>query len=117
MSSEAVTPEAEAEEAGMIAYMFTNHREQGFVLQQLLDMFYRGAFANTIGVGSFLNNETGEEELLIVGVQHGDNGITSTYPLARVLGPEEASNYVGPDGKGGWLDDDDAPEMLEENVH
>jgi hypothetical protein len=114
MSDEIQTAEPEAEEGGLIAYMFTNHKEQGFMLQQLLDMFYRGAFSNTIGIGSFLNNETDEEELLLVGVDHGDDGITRTYPLAKVFGPTEASKYTGPDGQGGWLDDN---EEAEANVH
>lgn len=116
MSDETIqTPEAE-DEGGMIAYMFTNHREQGFMLQQLLDMFYRGAFSNTIGIGSFLNNETDEEELLIVGVDHGDDGITRTYPLAKVLGPTETSKYIGPDGQGGWLVNEDE-DKGEASVH
>lgn len=113
--TEIQTPEVEnEEEQGLIAYMFTNHREQGFMLQQLLDMFYQGVFGNTIGIGSFLNNETEEEELLLVGVEHGEDGITRTYPLAKVLGPTDAGRYVGPDGKGGWLDDDSEDE---ESVH
>lgn len=107
-------------EMGLIAYMFTNHAEQGVMLQQLLDMFYRGVYANTIGVGSLMNTETGEEELVLVGLEHREDGLTDTYPLARVLGPDEIANYVFPDGKGGWLNHDtDAPEQLELelNVH
>lgn len=114
MSDDIQTADQAAEtEAGLIAYMFTNHPEQGPMMQSLLDMYYRGAYSNTIGIQSAYNKETGEEELLIVGVEH-DGETTNAYPLARILGPGEAANYVGPDGKGGWLDDNDlAPEQLE----
>lgn len=113
MSDDIQTP-CENEEAGLIAYMFTNHAEQAPMLQQLLDMFYRGTYSNTIGVMSAKNSLTNKEELLIVGIDHEEDGNTSTYPLAKVLTPDEVAKYVGPDGKGGWLDKEvDAPEQLE----
>lgn len=92
------------EEPGLIAYVFTNNIQQGGFLQSLLDMFYRGCFSNTIGIMSARNKETDEEELVLVGVEHLEDGNTLTYPLARVLKPEEGPNYIGPDGKGGWLE-------------
>lgn len=94
---------ANEEEGGLIAYVFTNNLGQAQFLQSFLDMFYRGAFYNTIGVMSALNTETDEEEVVLVGVEHTDDGNTLTYPLARILRPDEAPKYVGPDGKGGWL--------------
>lgn len=122
MSDNIQTPEVSADETvvnstnvdsepGLIAYMFTNHKEQVQMLQSYLDMFYRGAYANTIGLQSAYNTETGLEEVLIVGVQH-DGAITKTYPLARILANGEEAKYVAPDGKGGWLDgnDDEEPE-------
>lgn len=113
MSDEIQTVDTPEEETGLIAYMFTNHPEQGPMMQSLLDMLYRGVYANTLGLQSAYNKETGEEELLLVGVEHVDS-LTNTYPLARILSGHEAVNYVGPDGKGGWLDDsEDAPEQLE----
>lgn len=94
------------EEAGLIAYMFTNNPEQGTVMQSLLDMFYRGVHDNTIGLMSAYNKKTGEEELVIVGVLH-DGELTRTLPLARILvGNEGAETYLGPDGEGGWLGED-----------
>lgn len=98
---------ADAEETGLIAYMFTNHPEQAPMIQGLLDMFYKGTYNNTIGIMSAYNKESGKEELLIVGVQQLDNGLTDTYPLARILGPGEHETYIGPDGKGGWLTEDE----------
>ena len=55
------------EEQGLIAYMFTNHPEQGPVLQSLLDMLYRGVHENTIGIMSAYNKTTDKEELVQVG--------------------------------------------------
>lgn len=112
MSDNIQTPE-QADEPGLIAYMFTNNKEQGPVLQQILDLFYRGVHDNTIGLMSAYNKKTGEEELVLVGVLH-DGMITNTFPLARVfVGTEGAETYLGPDGKGGWLGEEDAPEQLE----
>lgn len=103
------TPE---DKDGLIAYIFTNDKERAGYLHQLLDLYYRGVFDNTIGIMVGKQRDTGEEHTLIVGVAHGQDGLTSTFPLARVLGPEEASRYVGPDlTTGGWLD-----EELEEEV-
>lgn len=71
---------------------------------QLLQMFYKGAVENSIGMMRALNNETGETELLIVGVALAEGGGVNTYPLARVLEPQDVPKYFSPDGKGGWFD-------------
>lgn len=113
MSDTIETQTPEADEAGVIAYMFTNDPEKGKLMQSMLGMFYQGVYNNTIGIMSALNKETNKEELVIVGVQH-NGGTTNTYPLAKVLSPEEAfGTYACPDGKGGWLGEEDAPEQLE----
>lgn len=102
MSDNIQTPSGD-EDVGLIAYMFTNNAVQAPVLQSLLDMFYRGCYDNTIGLMSARNDVTGKEETLIVGVEHvGED--TLTYPLARLLDPDEVKNYSSPDGKGGWLE-------------
>jgi hypothetical protein len=99
--NEVLTPETE--ERGYIAYLFTNDKNKAFVLHQLLEMFHNGVFQNTIGLMEAKNRDTGKVETLIVGVEH--NGAeTFTYPLARLLDPEEGAKYAGPDGNGGWLD-------------
>lgn len=92
------------EDSGLIAYMFTNDRQASWRLQPFLDMLYRGAFENTLGIMEALNKETDEVELLIVGIEHNDNGTTSNIPIARVLDINLAAKYLAPDGKGGWLD-------------
>lgn len=98
------TPE---DKDGLISYIFANDRDRVWYLQQLLDLYYRGAFENSIGIMVAKKKGTEEEHTLIVGVAHDEKGITSTFPLARVLGPDEAFGYVGPDGEGGWLDEDE----------
>jgi hypothetical protein len=111
MSSDEILTPAE-EDTGLIAYMFTNDAKQSYLLQQLLDMYYRGAYSNTIGIMSALNTETEETELLIVGVSHDEDGLTNTFPLARILTPQEVGKYRGPDGKGGWLDGETSAEGI-----
>jgi hypothetical protein len=70
----------------------------------LMEMFYRGAFANTLGYMDALNEETGEVEQLIVGFdKNAVNGQVDTYPLARLLAPSEVAKYKAPDGKGGYF--------------
>jgi hypothetical protein len=104
MSDDIQTPEVSAEEPGLIAYLFTNHKEQAPIMQSLLDMIYRGVYANTIGIQSAFNAWTDKEEFLIVGVEH-DGETTRTYPLFKVLDGAEAGKYLFPDGEGGWLNE------------
>jgi hypothetical protein len=106
MSDEVLTQtEDHDDDRGYIAYLFTNDAQRAGVLHQLLEMFHRGVLENTIGIMEAKNKESGAIERLIVGVEH--NGAdTFTYPLARLLNPDEAQKYAGPDGKGGYLDED-----------
>ena len=79
--------------------VFTNDwQEQGN--EELLRMFYMGAFENTIGLARCQNRETGEVKSLIVGLDK-EGGF---YPLAKVLDPTDVTLYRAPDGKGGWTD-------------
>lgn len=66
--------------------------------QMLLEMFYNGAFTNTLGVMEALDSDTGKLEKLIVGVDAQGNA----YPLAQCLGPEDTKKYLAPDGAGGY---------------
>lgn len=113
MSDEIQTND-KSQEGGLIAYMFTNHPEQGPLLQSLLDMLYRGVYDNSIGIMTAYNKKLEKEELVLVGVMHED-GVTRTLPLARILiGSEGAETYLGPDGEGGWLGEDETKEEAEE---
>lgn len=67
----------------------------------LLQMFYQGAFGSTIGLMEAFNTELDKSELILVGLAEED-GKQVTYPLARLLNPEEVKNYLAPDGKGGY---------------
>ena len=71
---------------------------------QLIQLFYRGALENSIGMMRALNNTTGQEELLLVGMEPNGRGGVDTYPLAAIVTPDKVSNYFSPDGKGGWFD-------------
>lgn len=95
------------EEQGLIAYMFTNDRTQLPKFQKLLDLYYQGVFTNSVGIMEAKHKITGELETLLVGVEHLEDGNTVTYPLARILSPDEAALFVGPDCEGGWLEDEE----------
>lgn len=68
----------------------------------LMEMFYRGAYANTLGYMDAKNNETGEIEPILVGMETTPDGKVNTYPLAKLLAPEDVAKYSAPDGKGGF---------------
>jgi hypothetical protein len=69
----------------------------------IMEMFYRGAFANTLGYMDAFNEETGETDALLVGMSKDENGNVETYPLAKLLKPEDVKIYKAPDGKGGYV--------------
>ncbi len=67
----------------------------------LIEMFYRGVLANTLGLMEARNSETGELELILVGLdKEGDE--VKTYPLAVMLNKDGGKIYEAPDGKGGY---------------
>lgn len=89
-------------------YIFSNDpNEQGTM--QILQMFYRGAFENTIGIMRAKNTTTGKIESILVGVEISPEG-TKTYPLAKVYDPSDVLTLVSPDGKGGFFGDDNSSE-------
>lgn len=70
----------------------------------LMEMFYRGAYANTLAYMDAFNETTGQVEQLLVGFERDEEtGKVDTYPLARLLLPEEVKAYKAPDGKGGYF--------------
>ena len=90
-------------EMEIILSVFSNNM-QDEAAYQVLQLFYKGAVENSIGIMRALNNETGVEELVLVGVEVNPAGGVNTYPLARVFGPEDATKYFSPNGVGGWFD-------------
>lgn len=98
-----------------ILYKFTND-EQSPELDNLLAMFYGGAFSNTLGISKVYNLDTEEEELVLVGLDFLDDNTVdmgSFFPLARLIKAEEVKNYLTPNGKGGWYDPRDPSEAAE----
>lgn len=73
----------------------------------MLQMFYRGAYDNSIGLMQGKNKLTGELEWVLVGIDPGtpETG-PGLHPLAVVLNPSTSSVYLAPDGKGGFYSDD-----------
>lgn len=74
---------------------------------EMLKMFYKGAFENTIGLMEALNEETQELEYLIVGLSADPTtGNTAAIPIAKVFSDTlEANKYSAPDGRGGYSRD------------
>ncbi len=86
-----------------VLYKFTNQVESP-ELDDLLALFYRGIYANSVGIMQAHNLDTGEEELILVGVNLDEDGKADCYPLAVCLSVENTRKYLAPDGKGGFYD-------------
>ena len=86
------------------SYIFSNNPSNPR-LMSLLEMFYRGVLQNTVGIMEAKNKLSGEEVLLLVGLSQNDEGQTDTYPIARILGPEDAYDFAAPTGSGEFFDD------------
>ena len=94
-----ITSENEIASVDIGLIVFSNDiTEQGTV--ELLKMFYKGAFENTIGIARCKNSKTGNIESVLVGVDP-EGGF---YPLAKVLDPADVAVLQAPDGKGGYFD-------------
>mgnify|MGYP007076172350 CR=1 FL=1 len=103
--------EANVEEQGQeaVLFTFTNDKspENMGVLQGLLKMVYHTVLTNRLGIMQAKNSETGEPEVILVGVeQNGDS--LSCYPLFSPIRAEDVAKYVAPDGKGEWLENKQA---------
>lgn len=85
----------------MVEWVFTNDKTNPHVRQQF-HLYMSATFQNSIGLMHAKNKDTDEIHTLIVGVENGDDGIV-TYPLARILLPEEQNLYLAPDGEGGYI--------------
>jgi hypothetical protein len=99
-----IDPQAEETEAARpVLYKFTNHKESA-ALDNLLATFYVGVMGNSLGIMHAHNIETGEEEIILVGIELDADGKPDCYPLARCLDAETARLFLAPDGKGGFYD-------------
>lgn len=99
-----MTDEQNQEQQEAILFTFTNDKspENMQTLQGLLKMVYHVVLTNRLGVMQAMNSETGEQELVLVGVeQNGDS--LSCYPLLHPIRAEDVGKYDAPDGSGGWI--------------
>lgn len=90
-------------------HVFTNHKdaEHTNLLKGMLKMVYSSAATGRLAAMQSLNEETQEEELIIVGVEQNENGI-NCYPLFAPIKAEDVPKYSAPDGQGGWVKHADA---------
>ncbi len=79
--------------------LFTNNPNA--LQYSILEMFYRGVINNTLGLMEAKNKETGEIEMILVGLDKEGEEV-KTYPLARIFKQGEATNLLAPDGKGAY---------------
>lgn len=92
------------EQDKLVLHVFSNHKEKEHLdlLKGLLKMVYSSAATGKLAVMQSLNEETQEEELVIVGVEQNESGI-NCYPLFAPIKAEDVSKYSAPDGQGGWV--------------
>lgn len=86
-----------------ILYKFTNQESSPY-MDNILAMFYDGAYNNRIGIMEAHNLETETEEMILVGVELDENGKPICFPLCKVLRAEDVTKYLSPDGDGGFFD-------------
>lgn len=114
MSGDNVTDIAEARQKKAdneaVLMTFTNHKdEQNLgVLSGLLKMFYHIVLTNRLAIMQAKNTETGEEQIVLVGVEQNGEGL-NCYPLALPLSAELVAKYAAPDGQGGWIEKTEDP--------
>lgn len=87
-------------------WIFTNDKTNPYP-QRLLHMLYDGALTNKLGVMHAKDASTGEQVSLIVGIIRNEEGDINCFPLARFLDGAEVPQYLAPDGKGGWVGEND----------
>lgn len=95
-----------------VLYKFTNHAVSPD-LDDILAMFYKGVYANTVGIMQAMNIDSGEEELLLVGIVLDANNKPDCYPIAKCLRSEDVMRYLAPNGKGGFYDPLDPTELAD----
>lgn len=96
-------PKVEHPEAReVVEWLFTNDKTNPAIVN-IFRIFHQVSYMNSLGVMHAKDKETGEISTLLVGVDVQPDGQINTWPLAKVLTPQEQSNYLSPDGDGGWI--------------
>lgn len=67
-----------------------------------LEMLYKEAYANNVGLMVAKRKDNSELELILVKTAM-EKGKLVSYPMARLLSGTEANNYLAPDGRGGYV--------------
>ena len=86
----------------VVTHVMTNNPHEGQHLCMLFEMLHRACFSNLLGIMQAVNSDTGQEEILVVGLEPTADNKFNSYPLARILNKDEANKYLAPDGRGGW---------------
>lgn len=88
----------------LVLHVFSNNKEAEHInlLKGLLKMVYSSAATGKLAVMQSLNEETQQEELIIVGVEQSESGI-NCYPLFAPIKAEDVPKFSAPDGQGGWV--------------
>lgn len=107
-----MTEAANAAENTFTLYKFTNKADSPY-LDSLLTMFYEGVFRNHVGIMEAWSLKDEEEHMILVGVQLDEDGKPECFPIARALRAEDVTNYLAPDGKGGYFDPSNPVELAE----
>ncbi len=100
--SETIARKSEEQKAPVInVELIVLANEEPPMAEMLLKNLYNAAFQARIGLMYAKNEETGEINPLIVGLDtDGDN--FTCFPLAKIMNSDEAMKYLAPDRMGGW---------------
>lgn len=86
----------------VVEWLFTNDKTNPAIVN-IFRIFHNVTYMNSLGVMHAKNKETGEVSTILVGVDIQPDGSINTWPLAKVLTPQEQNMFLSPDGEGGWI--------------
>lgn len=95
--------ESAGQEVQLLAFSNDKTPEHLDVLRGLLKMVYHTVLTNRLAVMEAKNTETGETEVILVGVEQNGSGM-NCYPLFRPITDTDATKYAAPDGSGGFVE-------------
>lgn len=98
-----VEPIKNSEGIELDEWVFTNDKSNPGI-RQLFRMFHQSVFDNRVGLmHARVKGSDSVVTLLVLVEVLPDNQIV-TWPLAKVLTEDEQSNFMAPDGKGGFVE-------------
>lgn len=99
---ENATPE-EGQAVALLVFANDKSQQHTTLLQGLLKMVYHSVLTNRVAVMQAKNKDTGQEEVILVGVEQTPEGV-NCFPLFVPIKAEDVGKYVAPDGSGGWIE-------------